>query len=383
MITSKPRRRARYPAVWFLVLAAMAGLLLYPQQAGQAARDGLLLCYRTVIPSLFPFFALSSMAVEFGLADWLGRRTEGLMRPVFGLSGPCSAALALGLIGGYPVGARCAADLCRRGAVSREEAEHLLAFCNNCGPAFLISVAGAGVFGSTALGIVLWLVHIAAALLTGLLMRPLLSRSRRSAAPAPVSAPTAPHRPPLAAAFSETVKNAAFSTLSVCGYVVFFAVAVQLLESGGILPLLAAALGLLLQPLGIGRSLSGVLLTGLLEVTGGITALGSVPAPPDLRLCLGALLLGWGGISVHCQTMSFLSPAGLSARRYISGKTLQALLSFGLMLSITRLTDLTRSLPAFAPMQSHGLTGTACVGIAVGITALWLAALGIALRRRP
>ena len=40
-----------------------------------------------------------------------------------------------------------------------------------------------------------------------------------------------------------------------------------------------------------------------------------------------AAMLGWGGMSVHCQTLSALAASPLTARYYYKGKALQALLS--------------------------------------------------------
>lgn len=45
-----------------------------------------------------------------------------------------------------------------------------------------------------------------------------------------------------------------------------------------------------------------------------------------------AALLGWGGMSVHFQTRSMLAATPLSARYYLKGKVLQALLSLLLAL---------------------------------------------------
>ena len=63
------------------------------------------------------------------------------------------------------------ADSCRacgkRRALSRDEGERLLAFCNNAGPGFLLGVCGAGVFSSSRAGAALYLIHVAAALCAG------------------------------------------------------------------------------------------------------------------------------------------------------------------------------------------------------------------------
>ena len=144
------------------VLCCFSALLLLPEVSAQAARDATLLCAQTLIPSLFPFFVLSSLLIACGASELLSALLSPLMRPLFGLSGAGAAALALGLCGGYPVGARTAAELVENGALSQEEGERLLTFCNNAGPGFLLGVCGAGVFSSSRAGAATWMRYSAA-----------------------------------------------------------------------------------------------------------------------------------------------------------------------------------------------------------------------------
>ena len=302
-----------------LLLLLLLGLLRYPAQALQAARDSLALCLQVVVPSLFPFFVLSSLLVELGLARAAGRILRPVMGPLFHTGGAGAAALALGLIGGYPVGARTAAELYRRGLCSRAETERLLGFCNNSGPAFFLGVIGA-TMGSRA-GLLLYGVHVLAALLTGLLLRgrqpasPLLSSGVRRWETAHLSP---------AAAFTGAVTGALQSVLSVSAFVLFFGVAVRLLTVSGILPALAAGLAALSVP----DALAEPLLAGLLEMTNGIAGLTAGPLPG--RAAAAAFLMGWSGLSVHCQALALLRDTGLSFRRGVAGKAIHGLLSAGL-----------------------------------------------------
>lgn len=97
------------------LLCCALALICWPKEVSAAVRDGLGLCYNVIIPSLFPFFILSSLVVSLGMAGYLGRLLEPVMRPLFHVSGACAAALALGFIGGYPVGARSALTLYENG----------------------------------------------------------------------------------------------------------------------------------------------------------------------------------------------------------------------------------------------------------------------------
>gem|GEM_PF-37727 len=143
-----------------------AALLFFPDVSAAAAREGVTLCLQTVLPSLFPFFVLSSLLVQSDVPRLLSRAMAGVMYPLFGVSGAGASALILGLLGGYPVGARTVAELYGRGEIAREEAEQLLAFCNNSGPGFFLGVCGTAVFGSARAGAYLYLIHVGAALVT-------------------------------------------------------------------------------------------------------------------------------------------------------------------------------------------------------------------------
>ena len=85
--------------------ASALGLIACSAEAMEAARYSLRLCGEVLIPSLFPFFVLSALIQELGLPSRLGRLAAPGMGRLFGVSGPGCAALILGLMAGYPLGA--------------------------------------------------------------------------------------------------------------------------------------------------------------------------------------------------------------------------------------------------------------------------------------
>ena len=139
MLRTLTRAKYRDAILAAALLCAGAGLLFYSRQSMDAARQGLSLCANVIVPSLFPFFVLSSLVVELGMAGYLGRALERVMYPLFRVGGPGAGALVLGFIGGYPVGARTAIGLYQSGQCSKAEAERMLAFCNNSGPALSLA----------------------------------------------------------------------------------------------------------------------------------------------------------------------------------------------------------------------------------------------------
>lgn len=242
-LLAKPRLRAAL--VGLGLLCAALALIAWPAQSAAAVREGMALCANVVIPSLFPFFVLASLVVELGLSRCLGRLLHPIMAPLFRVNGACAAALALGFVGGYPVGARTAIQLYQQGQCSKTEAERLLAFCNNSGPAFILGAVGAGVFGSGRAGLALYLCHMAASLMVGLLFR--FYR--------PGEGPSSPRRMgerfqavSFSAAFPRSVTGAMTSSLNICAFILCFSVVVRLLTLSGLLGAAAQLLSSLPLP---------------------------------------------------------------------------------------------------------------------------------------
>ncbi len=332
------------------LLAATAALMLFPQESMEAVRDGLELCFNVIIPSLFPFFVLSSLVVELGLAGYLGRALEPVMRPLFNVSGACASAFALGFIGGYPVGAKTAISLYQDGMCTKTEAERLLAFCNNSGPAFILGVVGAGVFASSRVGMLLYLAHAAASVCIGLLFR-FYKRGEVGKGERPTPKFEARR---FAAAFTDSIKSSFLSTLNICAFVVFFTVVIKLLFLSGFLPGLAKAVGALLAPLGFSAEWAERLLTGALELSSGVWTLTGEGGLAG-RASMAAFMLGWAGVSVHCQVLSFIGGSGLSVKTYLVGKFLHGSLSALFVAGLFRVFSFGESASVYLAEQVEGL----------------------------
>ncbi len=313
--------------------AAAAALLRWPQEAVGAARDGLALCFDVLVPSLFPYFVLSSLLVGTGVARELGSLAEPVMRRLFRVSGVSAPALILGFIGGYPVGAKTVIALHRNGELSRVETERLLAFCNNSGPAFILGVAGAGVFSSSRIGLLLYLAHVLASLIVGLLFR---RWGGENAARERLRSHADTETRSFSVAFTGSVRSSFRSMIDLCGFVVFFTVLIRILLISGLIPAAADALGKLISPLGCDAAWAERLITGTIELTSGVWSLREAGTAAS-SVAMAAFMLGWAGVSVHCQTLSYISDSDLSAGTYVIGKLLHGVISAGIIGLISRL----------------------------------------------
>lgn len=287
-------------------------LLLHADVGLQGARAGLTTCWQTILPSLLPYFILTGLLTRLGIPALLTRWLTPMMSRLFRVSGAGAGAFILGVSGGYPLGAVAVAELYRAGEVDESDGARLLAFCNNSGPAFILGAVGVGIFGDIRIGILLYLIHVFSALLTGLL----LAKGRGTYTPRQI--PPRIQMIPFSKALTDAVSAALVALVRICGFVVFFSVVTRILWT---LDLIQVGSLILHQFLGVEIQWLCALLAGILELGGGIATLSGMPVSP-LNLALAAFILGWGGISVQCQTMAVVAGTPIKTALHWTGRIL-------------------------------------------------------------
>jgi sporulation integral membrane protein YlbJ len=250
---------------------------------------------------------------------------------MFRLNGACSAAVILGFLSGYPVGAKTAIALYEKGECTKTEAERLLSFCNNSGPAFILGAVGAGIFSNSTVGRLLYIAHAAASITVGIIFR--FYKYREPIGRGRIHSSKSAK---LSKAFTLSVRSSFDTILGVCAFVIFFSVAIRMLYVMGVLPMLGQFFG---DMFGIGAESAERLLTGIIEVTSGLWTLQGISVDVAAKLAMAAFMLGWAGLSVHCQVLSFIGESGLSAWTYIAGKILHGIISAAYMYGLLKVFD--------------------------------------------
>ena len=265
------------------ILTALTLLVLDPAKSSAAACEGIRQSLTQVFPALFPFFVLTKLLLGLGRREYTPELLNRFSRRCFAVPPSALPVFLLGLVSGCPVGASAAAELYRRGGCTKEEAERLLVYSSNCGPAFLLGVVAPRLPGGG--GDALFLLGTQA--LVSVWLGILLGVGKHSSSAPVKTGDTEPAS--FARAFTDAVLSGGRSALTVCAYVVFFSAAAAFLPE---------------RPL----------VRGLGEMTSGILLLGP---ETNCTLPIAAFLLGFGGLSVCCQVLAAVSDAGLSGRLYL------------------------------------------------------------------
>ena len=292
-----------------LLFFCFALMLRRADIATNCMRQGLSLCANTILPSLFPFLVIAELLVTSGIGEWIARPLERPLGKVLGLSRAGCSALVLGLLCGFPVGARCAILSYQKGMLSHNECERVLACASIPSSAFFISTIGTTLWKNINFGVFLYLCAVFSAILSGILLYVLQKRRKNKEWNTPQFTSSKIHFE--AGMLTSAIKNATLNTLLICAYVLFFCT-------------LTGTVELVLARFSVSE-ITHAILSATLELSGGVSAAASLDNHQLAAILTGATV-GWSGISVHCQMLSLCDGTDLSMRPYLKAKVVQTVI---------------------------------------------------------
>jgi hypothetical protein len=313
------KRRTAWSAIFWIICLFL--LILDSKTVILGATEGLDLCIRVLIPSMFPFLVVCPMiSSRIGTYISIFRPFGRLLR----LPEGAEDLFFLGLLSGYPVGAAMVSQAAQSGRISKQDAMRYLSFCSNAGPSFIFGI-GAGLFPGIGYCAVLWLIQIISAAIVGILTPGKSPKAGRK------------HQTPLS--LQQALRNAVSTMAIICGWVILFRVLITVLERWMLwfLPVSAQ-----------------IVVRGVLELANGIVSLSQI-GNLGLRMIIFSTLLSFGGICVWMQTRSVVRD--LSMRYYLPGKLTQCAISY----------MIATALQFFLPSQQRYIPHPALLAICAGI----------------
>lgn len=364
-----------------ILLALMAvvftlALVMFPKQGFEAGMSGLKVFWDIVFPSLLPFFILAEILLGLGVVRGFGVLLEPLMRPLFSVPGVGAFALSMGLAAGYPMDAVITARFRETNQCTQIEGERLLAFTNTADPLFMFGAVAVGMFKSPELGVLLAIAHYVSAFLVGIVFKFWGRKVPGSVTPRTVE--TGPRMNIFVRAYREmlqsrdedgrpfgkllgtSVTDSIQTLLMICGFIVFFAVLIEMLHLSGIMAVLGLPVVLLYHTLGIHTSLVNPTLAGLLELDiGSAQASSAIAAPLLQKVALVSGIIAWSGLAVHAQVASVLTQTDIRMKPYFIARFLHALLATVLTvvfyqwgIGVPLAHAFANGMPVFAAIQS-------------------------------
>ena len=313
-------------------------LVLFSKDNFLAASEGLKLWANNIVPSLLPFFIATELLSYTDIVHKLSKLLNPIMKPIFNVPGCGAYAFIMGIISGYPTGAKIVTTFHKNNLVTTAEAERLLSFTNNSGPLFIVATVGISMFGNALIGILLFITHILACISVGFIFRfwkynnnnnnnslNLNSNSNFKA-----KNTTYVTFSNLGEVLSNSILSSINTIVMIGGFVVLFSVILSILENSKILEIASTAFLPFFKVLSIPNlDFAKGALSGIFEVTNGVKQISTIFCKKiSVNISICSFLLGFGGLSVLLQVLSIISKSDISIKPYIFGKCLQAIFAF-------------------------------------------------------
>ena len=314
----------------FILIAFTACLVIFSNTNLLAAKNGLVLWANSIVPSLFPFFVATELLSYTNFTYYLGKILNKFMKPIFNVRGEGSFAFIMGIISGYPIGAKIAANFRQNGICSKEECERLLSFTNNSGPLFIIGTVGITMFGNSTIGILLLITHLLASITVGFIFRfwKYNVKSQVNGNNSYMNSKDNITLSNLGGIIGASITSSINTILLIGGFVVLFSVIISILQTSQLLDIFANCLNPIFNLLHIPEKFSTGLISGILELTNGLNIICNIPEKKlSINIIMASFLLGLGGISILLQVWSTIAKTDLSIKPYILGKLLHACIS--------------------------------------------------------
>ena len=283
-------------AVVLSVFLLLGFMFAFPKLTLEASREGLLLWFRTLLPTLLPFMILSNFLIRFNCIEKILNPFRKIWAAILGLSPYGAYAYLLGLLCGYPMGAKLTADL-------YSQKELLL-------PSFTI----------------LYLSDYLCSLFFRAYYRTesnnerfCVSFDRQDKNKKTETSPTYP----LGTLIDASIMNGFETITKLCGYILLFSILAKAINQFWYL-----------APMG------KYLLLGTVEISTGLAQIAASTLSFPWKFSLLLSFTSFGGICILFQTKGVLNQSHLSLRPYLAGKALNFVLTFGLSWSYLLLTQL-------------------------------------------
>lgn len=309
--------------ITLLIGLVMLNILLSPEICIKGAESGLLLWFNKLLPSLLPFIILTNMLFNLGVIFKVSNLIHPITSRLFKISGSSFLTFIMGIVGGYPTGAKLSKQLLDTQSISFIEAQKTFCFANNCGCLFIIGTIGSILLRSPQIGYFLVIIHILSAFTMLLLFR-FYTPSQSTTSMRQVASSTT-HSANFSAAFTSAVQNAMDTIVYVGGYIIFFSVIISILKSSAFIQSAIASLSISLH---LPSDFLSSLLLGSFEFSNGVALVCNTSNFSLQSLSLISAIIAFGGFCVMFQSAHLLQGSNLSLVLYMISKFFQALIAY-------------------------------------------------------
>lgn len=304
----------------FLCTTIIIYFLSFPKQCINSTILGAKIFATAVFPSIFPFLIICNLLISYDGINIYSKLFGKLLCKPLRLSTNCSLVVIISALCGYPLGAKYACDIYEESLISKEEWQRLLNIASNTSPLFIVGSVSTAMMGMPKLGYLLLISNYISCIIMSLVLKPapLYRSSYYRTEEERFKAIN------LGSKLKSSIENALKTVISIGGYIIFFAVLLDIISYNKYFDLLLANL---INDSSI-KNIVKFFILGIIELTKGCQLISTLNISIYLKSILISFLSAFSGLSIISQVYSFTSKyPEFSIKTYIKRKAVQGIFS--------------------------------------------------------
>lgn len=280
----------------------------------KAVKFSLTIFKENIFPSLFPFFVLSSLLIKYGFVELIGNLSKTLMNKFFKINSKCAFIFFMSIISGNPSNAKYTRELYLNGDIDKYEANKILSFSSFTSPLFIVGMVST-LIGSKKAGTIVLICHYLSNIIIGFFLRSYHPSKKEEKtnlkyAIKKMHEKRTSNKENLGQIITNSLNESINSLLLILGVITICLIITTIINNN----------------ININNTTQSVL-NGLIEMTQGLKYLSLENISIKTKATLSAMIISFGGISIHLQTMSILSDTDIKYFPFLLSRIIASLIS--------------------------------------------------------
>lgn len=288
-----------------IILFLYLGIFMRPELIMESGINSINIFKTKLFPSIFPFFLLANLILELGLADKISEKLNFIIKKLFHVEGISSFIIIISIISGFPSGSSYISSCYKDKLISKETANYLLTFTHFANPLFILGTCGL-VLNNMSIAYKILIIQIIANLMLGIILRPKEIISFKN---------SKNYSSSFLEALPKAITKAVNLLLFMLGSITFFMFFSKLLSE---------FLNL--------NAFFTVIMTGILDLTSGISIVNTLGLSRDLMGLIILSFITFGSFSVHIQVINNIKEQDLSYKYFFLGRIIETAIAIWLYL---------------------------------------------------
>ncbi|MBP3920236.1 MAG: hypothetical protein J6D28_01595 [Bacilli bacterium] len=269
-----------------------------------------------IFPSLFPFFVLSELLINYGFIELIGELFKPIMNKLFKLKGKCAFVFIMSLLSGFPSNAKYTRELYLDGTINQYEGTKLLTFTHFSNPLFILGTISILFLNNKEIGLLILITHYLGNIFIGFIFRNYYISKRDTAKVSFKKALFNMHNKRISngKTFGEIVSNALTNSINtlllIFGVVTLFLIVTTIIDNNINIPKYYQSI-----------------INGIIEMTQGLKYVSLLDIPLKIKGTLSVFIISFGGLSVHMQIISILSDTKIKYFPFLVARIIHAFVS--------------------------------------------------------